>query len=152
MKSSSVSMPDGVARQRWRCERKASVLAGRERRAALRCVAAARRLGLAPAGFFLSVGEDEASGPEGIGSPVGKSMGFSAAEGVGSDMFAGTCLDLGWVGFGFCGGRSEPNEARKGRVLVAKSAKGASRSSAGRKSGQQPQAWLLCRGKINAGK
>lgn len=78
-------MPEGVARQRWRWERKASVLAGRERRAAFRAGARLELLVfflLLPAAALVSI---EASGAEGIGSPVGRSIGFSAVE-VGSAM------------------------------------------------------------------
>lgn len=76
-------MPEGVARQRWRCERKASVLAGRERRAAFKAGARLALLVfllLEAAGFAAALLSVEASGAEGIGSPVGRSIGFSAVE------------------------------------------------------------------------
>lgn len=83
MKRRRVSIPEGVARQRWRWRRKASVLVGRARRAAFRAGARllfAFLLFVVEDGFF---SDEEASGAEGIGSPVGRSMGFSAVE-VGS--------------------------------------------------------------------
>lgn len=75
MKRRRVSIPDGVARQRWRWLRKASVLLAR--------LVAALVKGLDEA-FFEEEEEEEdlegaegADGPPGTGSPVGRSMGLS---------------------------------------------------------------------------
>lgn len=78
-----MSTPEGVARHRWRCARKASVRAGREARAAFRAgtkVLFLLLLLVAAAAAAAGMSVVDASGPEGIGSPVGRSMGFSAVE------------------------------------------------------------------------
>lgn len=91
-------MPEGVARQRWRWAIAASDLVGRARRRVL-------RLAEEMVGFLGAEEEEEVElvvdGAAGMGSPVGRSIGFVSAVDVGSDILVvvvvGKEAQLGWL-------------------------------------------------------